>query len=264
MTFPPLSPVAFHVLGWPVRWYGISYLVGIGLVGLYCQWAVSFFPPLSKKHIDDVIFWSVVGLMVGGRIGYILLYAPTYYWQHPPLIFKIWEGGMSFHGGLVGVIVAATCYGMHHKHSLRQIGDCLGCGVPLALFWGRLGNFINQEHYGRPTPEPWGIIFPNVDGLPRHASQLYEAFAEGLLLFLVLHVALTRFGAARRPGFLCGLFLMGYAVARWCCEWFRIPDGLYTWKGWELTSGQLFSLPMMGAGLFLWMTSGRHRVSPAP
>ena len=260
MIFPDIDPVAFFLFGWPVRWYGISYLIGIGMVGLYCRWALKFFPTLSKNLMEDVIFWSVLGLLIGGRLGYVFLYAPAYYAQNPLRILQVWEGGMAFHGGLLGVVIAASWYGLAHKKSLRQIADCLACGVPLALFWGRIGNFINQEHWGRPCDLPWCLIFPKVDTLSRHPSQLYEAFSEGILLFLLLHLALTRLEMSRRPGFLCGLFLIGYGTVRWVCEGFRTPDALYTVAGWELTAGQMFSLPMILAGLVLWLTLPRRYV----
>jgi phosphatidylglycerol:prolipoprotein diacylglycerol transferase len=160
---------------------------------------------------------------------------------------------MSFHGGLLGVIIGAALYGMRHTLPLLRIGDCLACGVPLALFAGRIGNFINQEHCGRPTDLPWGMVFPQMDNLPRHPSQLYEALAEGLVLFGVLWAALHWSRCAQRPGRLCGLFLGGYGMARIACEYFRTPDISWLGSNGLLTPGQLFSLPLLLAAAGLWL-----------
>lgn len=251
MTFP--DPVAFSVLGWPIRWYGLCYLIGIAGTWFYCVRILPYFPRLTQKNLEDLTSWSILGIILGGRLGYVFLYAPTYYWHNPSHILQIWRGGMAFHGGLLGVFLCSALYSWRKKLSLREIGDCLTCGAPLALFLGRIGNFINQEHCGRPTDLPWGIVFPGLDDTLRHPSQLYEAFAEGILLFLLLRVALTVFNAAKKPGTLFGLFLVGYGMARIVCEFFRTPDDMWLIGGWALTAGQLFSLPLILFGSLLWL-----------
>jgi phosphatidylglycerol:prolipoprotein diacylglycerol transferase len=251
MTFPDLSPIAFFVFGWPVRWYGLAYFFGILGAWQYCKAILPAFPGLKERDLDDLIPWAIVGIVVGGRLGYVCLYAPDYFWAHPWEIFQVWRGGMAFHGGLLGVGFALLIYGARHSISWLSLGDCLACGSPIALFLGRLGNLINQEVYGRPTEMPWGVVFPKAGPLTRHPSQIYEALLEGIVLFLLLRFALPRLKRCA-PGTMMGIFCIGYGVARFFCEIFREPDGLWSWKFLTITSGQLFSVPLFFIGVLFF------------
>ena len=252
LIFPQISPVAFEVFGWPVRWYGLMYLVGIVGAWFYALRLVSFFPPLTRKHLDDMVSLAVVGIVVGGRLGYVLLYDPMAYVHHPLDVLWVWKGGMAFHGGLLGLVCAALFFAWKNRVPALTLMDCMACVAPWGLFTGRLGNFINQEMYGRITDVPWGVVFPAGGPWPRHPSQLYEAVCEGLVLLLVMRLFLKPLAAKR--GALTGLLFVGYAVARFGCEYFRTPDGMTSFGGMMLTLGQAYSLPLglAGVGLILW------------
>ncbi len=258
MSFPDISPVAFHIFGWPVRWYGLAYLVGILSAWRYCLYIRFDFPPLKRQDLDDLIPWIVGGVIAGGRLGYVLLYHPAYYLSHPLATLEIWRGGMAFHGGLLGVVVSASLYCWRRHIPWRALADCLACSAPLALALGRLANFVNQEMCGRPTDVSWSVVFPAVDGLSRHPSQIYEALTEGVLLFVFLWIARAYWRMAKKPGFLTGLFILGYGVFRGGCEFFRTPEGLWEGMGLSLTSGQLFSLPLVVIGSLLLMDARRR------
>jgi phosphatidylglycerol:prolipoprotein diacylglycerol transferase len=260
-VFPDLDPVALQIGPLAVRWYSLAYIAGF-----FGGWGVG--RELAKrsgialptlKQVDDFVFWIVLGVILGGRIGYVLFYNLGYYLHNPTHIFQTWEGGMSFHGGLIGVACAVIGFSIKHKIPILRLGDLSACGATVGLFFGRLANFVNGELYGRVTDSPFGMIFPNGGPLPRYPSQLYEAFAEGLVLFLILNgLAWFKPELQKRYGFLFGIFLIGYGIARFMIEFVREPDeqiGLY----FNLISqGQILCLPMILIGLFLAVRAKKH------
>lgn len=228
-----------------MRWYGLAYGVGIILAWLYGRMCIRAgrFPGVSVQHLDGSINWAMAGIVVGGRLGHVLLYYPLYYWHHPLEIFEVWKGGMAFHGGFLGLVVALWIYCRKYQIPVLTFADCIACAAPIGLFLGRLANFINQEVYGQPTQVLWGIVFPEVDDLVRHPSQLYEAALEGIGLFTVMAVIL--WGNFKRwSGELTALFCIGYGTARWICEYFREPEGM--WAG--VTIGQWYCVPFIMFG----------------
>lgn len=254
LPFPDIDPVAVYIGSFGLRWYSLAYLAGIVLAWFLARQMVRRYPnPVTEIMIDDVIFWATVGLIAGGRLGYILFYNFGYYMENPLQIFALWKGGMSFHGGLIGVITAVFLYARSVKVSFFQFTDILACVAPIGLFFGRLANFANSELYGRVTVSvPWAVIFPNGGPLPRHPSQLYEAGFEGLLLFCVLYFLWTRSVWVRiRPGFLSGLFLFGYAVVRGVVENFREPDVQIGFLFARVTMGQMLTVPMLIGGVWI-------------
>ena len=254
MVFPDFDPVALQIGPLAIRWYALSYIAGILLAWRYCIWYAKQ-PPVhvSRNQLDDLMFWATMGIILGGRLGQVLLWQPGYYLAHPLEILKIWEGGMAFHGGFLGVVLAIYLYARNQKLSLWWVADVIAPSTPIGLFLGRVANFINGELWGRPGDVPWAMVFPNAGPLPRHPSQLYEAALEGLLLFVVLAIA-VRMGALKRPGLVVGLFAIVYAMARSFCEFFREPDPQlgFLWGG--LTMGMLLSVPLIAAGIgfVLW------------
>ncbi len=247
---PEIDPIAVSIGPLSVRWYGLMYLVGFlagGLLGVYrAKKPGSGWQP---SDVWDLLFYIALGVVVGGRLGYGLFYQTAWYFQHPWELLYIWTGGMSFHGGVIGVLVSIFLFSRHRKRTVIDIGDFTVPLIPIGLMAGRIGNFINQELWGRVTDAPWGVVFATADAEPRHPSQLYEATLEGLVLFTVLWIYSSR---PHRPGAVSGLFLTGYAVARIISEFFREPDAHLgpIALGW-LTMGQLLSIPMLAAGLFL-------------
>lgn len=257
LSFPSLSPTAFEIGPLSVQWYGIAYVVGI-LIGwqyiLFLEKKASSRPQnphLPPKVFDSFIPWIVLGILIGGRLGYVLFYKPLDYLAHPEEILFTWKGGMSFHGGLLGVILSTYFFTRRHKIPLLFFTDLLSQTIPIGLFFGRIANFINGELYGRITDVSWGIIFPHGGPLPRHPSQLYEALLEGPVLFLILFFLTQSSRISSRPGILTGTFLIGYAFARFIVEFVRQPDAHlgYLWS--VFTMGQLLCLPMVGLGIFL-------------
>jgi len=251
MPFPNIDPIAFHLGPIAVHWYGIAYVVGILGWWRYTLWLSDKYPQITRKDIDDFIVWAVFGVVLGGRLGYVLFYKPEYYLTHPLEIVQTWHGGMSFHGGLLGVIIAVALFARQRGLTFLQFADVGSCGVPIGLFFGRIANFLNSELYGRITDFEWGVIFPNGGPLPRHASQLYEAFLEGFVLFLVMTYFATKTNFGQKRGFLTGLFLTGYGVARITAEFFREPDAFLGYFAGGITMGQILSLPALAFGLFL-------------
>jgi len=251
-VMPAIDPVAFEIFGWPVRWYGLMYLVGVWLGWLYIRAYAYRSTRMMQKEIDDFLPWCIAGIVLGGRLGYVLFYSLDYFLKEPFLILHVWQGGMSFHGGLLGVAVAFLLFTWIRRLSLSLLVDFWVLGVPIGLFFGRIGNLINQEAYGRITTVPWAVVFPFVDGYPRHPSQIYEALLEGVLLFLILRLSVRTLIV--RPWAMTGAFLLGYGVFRWFAEIYRVPDGLIVWGGMTLTMGQALSLPMIiiGGGLLWW------------
>lgn len=251
MVFPHIDPVIFSIGPLAVRWYGLMYLLGfVGGYFVMCHVARFRNLPISKEEISDLLFYAVLGVVAGGRLGYVLFYNTGYYLSHPLQIFYVWEGGMSFHGGLLGVLTVLLIYSRKHKFSLLMIADLAVVAVPIGLGFGRIGNFINGELWGRVTTLPWGIVFPGAGAAPRHPSQLYEAVLEGLVLFIIcysLHRRRVRYGVVVYS------FLLFYGLFRFLVEFVRQPDAQlgFLWGG--ATMGQLLSLPMIlvgGAGLY--------------
>ncbi|EDN67624.1 Prolipoprotein diacylglyceryl transferase [Beggiatoa sp. PS] len=250
LIYPQLDPVLFQLGPFKVHWYGMMYLIGFGFAWwLGLQRAKRPHAILTAAQISDLAFYGAVGVVLGGRLGYILFYDFSNYLASPLAIFKVWHGGMSFHGGLIGVLVAMWLYARKIHCRFFEVTDFLAPLVPLGLGAGRIGNFINGELWGRPTDLPWGMIFPHVDNLPRHPSQLYQAAFEGIVLFIILWL----FSKRPRPTMaVSGLFLICYGIFRFLMEFVRTPDThlgfiAFNW----MTMGQLLTLPMLIAGTLL-------------
>lgn len=271
MPFPDFDPVLLQLGPFAIRWYALAYVAGI-LIGW--RYAVSLVktqriwgeeaPPANPTQIDDLILWITLGVILGGRIGYVAFYAPQMIWEDPAQILMVWRGGMSFHGGLIGVTLAMFGYAAAQKTSVLRIADMVAPAVPIGLFFGRLANFVNGELWGRPTDAPWGVIFPGAGPEPRHPSQLYEAALEGILLFILLRLATHHWGLLKRHGAVAGLFLLGYAVFRMSLENVRQPDAILPDFPLGLTMGMMLSAPMAIAGAFLIWRALRGPKADAP
>ncbi len=251
--FPNLNPVALQVGPLAIRWYSLAYIAGI-LLGWWLiarEHARRPVPNLTKKAFDDMVVWAVLGIILGGRLGYVLFYRPDYYFADPVQILRVWEGGMSFHGGLVGFILAFYVFCKKYRVPFLSLMDLMAVAAPIGLFLGRIANFINGELWGRPTDVAWGMVFPHGGDLPRHPSQLYEAGMEGVLLFCLMLFLLKRTRAREKPGLLSGIFLVGYSVSRIIAEYFREPDAFLGFLFAGATMGQLLSLPMLALGIYL-------------
>lgn len=250
-TYPHIDPVALSLGPLDIRWYALAYLSGILLGWWYALRLARLNDGArpTRQDLDDFVAWAVAGIIIGGRLGYVLFYQPSMYLADPLSIFKLWQGGMSFHGGTLGVIAALILYAKMHKIELLRLCDITTAVVPIGLCFGRIANFINGELFGRVTDAPIGMVFPHGGDLPRHPSQLYEAVFEGALLFALL-AALYHVRAVReRPGIVTGIFLTGYGVMRFGIEYFREPD-YYLGLLWGMLSmGQILSLPMVALGL---------------
>ena len=264
LQFPNFDDVAFSIWIFDVRWYALAYIAGLLLAWLYCRWMTRL-PPQRLKPVDfdDFLLWATLGVVLGGRLGYVLFYKPGYYLQNPVEILVIWQGGMSFHGGMLGVLAAILLFTRSRGVSYFTLSDIVGAATPIGLFLGRIANFINGELFGRPADAsavPWAMIFPHPEAgpIPRHPSQIYEALLEGLLLFLVLYIMVRR-GALQRTGLISGVFMMGYAVTRSTAELFREPDSYLGFIVQGLTMGQLLSLPMFLVGLWVTIWALRRR-----
>ncbi len=247
MTFPQIDPVIFRVGPLAIRWYGMMYLLGFGAAyKLITHLSRLRNLALSKEGVSDLLFYAVLGVVLGGRLGYVLFYNLPQYLARPLEIFAVWQGGMSFHGGLLGVVVATILFCWRRKLPILLVGDILVTSSTIGLGLGRIGNFINGELWGRTTDLPWGMVFPGGGPLPRHPSQLYEAFLEGLVLFLILYLLHRRNAAEGVPFF---SFFIGYGLFRFLVEFVRQPDAQlgFLWGG--ATMGQLLSLPMILFGL---------------
>lgn len=259
LPFPAIDPVAISLGPLHVRWYALAYIVGIVLAWVYCR-ALARRPesPATVAAVDDLVFWATLGILIGGRLGMVLFYQPSYFLAHPLDIVKVWEGGMSFHGGFLGVIAALFYVSWRHKMHFFVLADLAAAGAPIGIFLGRIANFVNGELWGRASDVSWAMIFPDpaAGGIPRHPSQLYQAFAEGLLVFIVLRILVTR-GWLARPGRVGAAFVLCYGLARFFDEFFREPDSYLGYFLGSVTQGQLLSLPMILVGLFfLWRLRG--------
>ncbi|MHA1109381.1 MAG: prolipoprotein diacylglyceryl transferase [Alphaproteobacteria bacterium] len=235
-----------------IRWYSLAYVLGIVLGWRYMLRQAARPPALVKPiHIDDFILWATLGIILGGRLGYVLFYRPGFYFDNPMEILIVWQGGMSFHGGLLGIIAASGLYAWRRGIPALAFGDLIAAAAPIGLLLGRIANFINGELFGRVSDVPWAMVFPRGGPAPRHPSQLYEAGLEGLVLFLILYVAIRRYGALERPGLVSGLFFIGYALARTVVEFARQPDAHLGFLFAGATMGQLLSLPLALLGIYL-------------
>lgn len=263
IPFPAIDPVAVAIGPFVVRWYALAYIAGLLIGWRYCL-VLADRPPrlIERRDIDDFLVWATLGVVLGGRIGYVLFYQPGYYLQHPIEALYLWHGGMSFHGGALGVTLAILLFTRARRLPVLAFSDVIAEAIPIGLFFGRIANFINGELFGRETDVPWAMAFPNGGPVPRHPSQLYEAVCEGLLLFLLLLLAEHR-GARRRPGIVTGLFLVGYAVARMSGELFRQPDAQLGFLVLGTTMGQLLSIPVLIAGILLIWWARRQPASTA-
>jgi phosphatidylglycerol:prolipoprotein diacylglycerol transferase len=259
IPFPAIDPVAVSLGPFAIRWYALAYIIGLLIGWRYCLALADRSPRLvTRRHVDDFLVWATLGVVLGGRIGYVLFYQPGYYLHHPIEALYVWHGGMSFHGGAIGVTIAIILFTRARRILLFAFSDIVTEAIPIGLFFGRIANFINGELYGRLSDAPWAMVFPNGGPVARHPSQLYEALCEGVLLFLVLFVA-DRLDARQRPGLVTGLFLAGYAVARMSGEFFREPDAQLGFLIFGTTMGQLLSVPLLIAGLLIiaWATRAR-------
>ncbi len=262
IAFPAIDPVAVEIGPLVIRWYALSYVAGILFCWRYMAFLARRWPGgVAVRDVDDFApLWGTLGIIAGGRLGYVLFYRPGDYLQDPLSAFALWQGGMSFHGGLCGVAAAAALFAWRRRIPFLRLGDLACAAAPAALFLGRLANFVNGELWGRPTTAAWGMVFPGAGPEPRHPSQLYEAALEGVVLFAVCAAAVFALRGLERPGLLSGVFLAGYALARSIAELFREPDAHLGFLAGGLTMGQLLSLPLLAAGLWLILRARR----PAP
>jgi phosphatidylglycerol:prolipoprotein diacylglycerol transferase len=291
IPFPNISPELYSIsvfgMEFALRWYALAYIAGIlagwrivlGAVRRPSLWQ-SGKAAMSPKQVEDLLFWAILGVILGGRLGFVLFYQPGYYLSHPSQILMVWQGGMSFHGGMLGVLVACIAFSLRHKLRILSVGDLLCMAAPIGLALGRIANFINAELWGRPTEMPWGVIFPGgaaqdcvgVLGLcARHPSQLYEALLEGIVLGAVLLWLAYGRGALKRPGWISGCFFAGYGLSRFVVEFVRQADAQFITSGnplghalelaagYGLTMGQLLSLPMIAFGLLLILMRPRAK-----
>lgn len=258
IAFPNIDPIAFSIGSISVHWYGIAYVVGI-LLGWYYAKTIAMnhrlWPynqsPITKEQLDDFILWAAIGIVFGGRIGYILFYDMAAVLANPVRALEIWNGGMSFHGGLLGTTIAMVLYARKYNIPIWSMFDIVGTVAPIGLFFGRIANFINQELWGKITSSPWGVMFPNSAPFARHPSQLYEAALEGVLLAIILVLLVFKGKALKRPGLVTGVFISGYALSRILVEFVREPDAHigYLVGNW-LTMGMVLSLPLLALGLW--------------
>ncbi len=261
LTFPAIDPVAISLGPLDIRWYGISYVFGILGAWLYARHLIRRYADgFSIKDIDDFLVWATIGVVAGGRLGWAIFYMPVEQYDRFWEVLYIWTPGMSFHGGLTGVILAAILYCHKRKIPMLALGDILAGSAPIGLFFGRIANFINAELYGRPTDVSWGMVFPGGGPYPRHPSQLYEAFSEGFLLFIFLFLIERSFNFRRtNPGLFMSLFLLGYGLARTIVENYREPDAHLGIYALGMTMGQLLSAPLLISGLAILCYSLMHR-----
>lgn len=259
-----LDPVIFRVGWFALRWYSLGYIAGIILGWWYLSKLLKQpGAPMAQRHADDFVFYATLGIILGGRLGYVFFYKPEML-ANPADIFKLWEGGMSFHGGLVGLVISVVYFAWRNKLPLLRVLDYIGCATPFGEFFVRIANFINGELWGRPTSLPWGIVFPGGGDVARHPSQLYEAGLEGIGLFVLLWWLFWKTEARYYPGRLAGAGLTWYALVRFSLERVRAPDAGLEHLSWGLTMGQTLSLPVLIIGLWLLFTSKgrRTRIDP--
>lgn len=259
IPYPVIDPVLVELGPLVIRWYALAYIFGL-IAGWRLTRVLARREPYRFRDIDidDFLVWATLGVVIGGRLGYVLFYKPTFFLGNPMAILRVWEGGMSFHGGLLGVVAAAALFTHLRKIPLLHLGDLLAVVAPIGLFLGRLANFINGELYGRPSDVAWAMVFPtDPQRLARHPSQLYEAALEGVVLFLILFTLAKRPALRHRVGLLSGVFLLGYSISRAIAEVFRKPDDFLGFFAGRTTMGQLLSLPMALCGIWLILRAAR-------
>ena len=265
LAFPNIDPIIFSIGPFAVHWYGLGYVIGIMFAWWYGKkllrnhrlWANNQ-PPMQPIALDDFVIWAALGVVIGGRLGYVLFYNPAYYFANPLTIPAVWDGGMSFHGGILGTTIAMIWFARSRGIKVWSMFDTVAAGVPVGLGVVRVANFINDELWGRVSDVAWAVRFPNGGGLPRHPSQLYEAFLEGFVLFFVLFLLVWVGKKLKAPGFIAGTFVLGYGLSRIIVEFFREPDAQlgYLFGGW-LTMGMILSLPMVLIGLWAMWRANR-------
>ncbi len=267
IPFPNIDPVAVPLGPFSIKWYGLAYVAGLLLGWLYIKRLLArgdLWPrgtaPFAERDTDDLLIYVAAGVLLGGRLGHVLFYEPLHYLQQPLDIVAVWRGGMAFHGGLVGAIVAIVMFARRVNANAWSVLDACAAAVPIGLFFGRIANFINGELWGRPTTVPWAMVFParEAGGLERHPSQLYEASLEGLVLFALLWWMCHRMAALRRPGMVGGTFLIGYGLARSFCELFREPEAGHFLNVGPFTAGILYSIPMIVVGALVLREAARR------
>ncbi|MDP1600468.1 prolipoprotein diacylglyceryl transferase [Phenylobacterium sp.] len=258
MPFPDFDPVLLQIGPFAIRWYALAYVAGIlvgwryvaGLIKNQALWGPRG-APATIPQVDDLILWITLGIILGGRLGHVFFYTPSLIFTDPLEVVKVWNGGMSFHGGALGVLIAVFIFTRVNKIDVLRIGDAITAAAPIGLFFGRIANFINGELWGRPTDVPWAFVFPHAGIMPRHPSQLYEAALEGLVLFLILRWATHGAKLLQRRGVVAGIFLLGYATFRTFIENFREPDNYLPNFPLGLTMGMMLSAPMFIGGAWL-------------
>lgn len=264
LTYPNIDPVAISIGPLSIKWYGLAYMAGLLLGYAYVRhllrtprlWSRDT-PPMGLERVDDLLLYVTLAVIVGGRLGQVLLYEPSYYIAHPVEIFQVWKGGMSFHGALIGSAVALILFARRYGVSARTVMDLCCAAVPFGLFFGRLANFVNSEHWGRVTDAAVGMVFPNGGAVPRHPSQLYEAALEGLVMLVIMRIVTHKVLGLKRPGLVTGVWLVWYAIARAICEFFREPEQIHALNIEPFTAGQLYSVPMLLLGIYFIATAKR-------
>ena len=252
MEFPNIDPIALQIGSIAIRWYALAYITGLLLGWRYCVYLTKFPPKaVTPVQLDDFLVWATMGIVLGGRLGYVVFYQPLYFLEHPLERPQMWNGGMSFHGGLLGLIVGAFFFARRQKIEILRLFDLISAVGPIGLFFGRIANFVNGELWGRATDLPWGIIFPRGGPVPRHPSQLYEAMLEGLLVVSVCFLLIRKWQALTRPGMIFGTFLTGYGLSRIIVETMREPDAHIGLLISGTTWGQWLSVPMVLFGLYM-------------
>ena len=251
------DPIAFQIMSFEVRWYSLAYILGIVVGWILCKKIFIKNSDISEKF-DDYISYLIIGIILGGRIGYVIFYNFSYYLDNIFDIFKIWQGGMSFHGGLLGVIASSYIFAKKNNQNPFFYLDQVSLVAPIGIFFGRLANFINSELYGTTTDMPWSVIFVEVDNLSRHPSQLYEAILEGIILFLILIYFMNK-GYLKKPGLISGMFLIFYSLFRFFVEFFRVPDEQIGYLFLNLTMGQIISLVFASIGITLFYLKNENR-----
>ena len=257
IAFPSIDPIAVSLGPLVIRWYALAYIAGLLLGWRYCRYLAARGGPVTPDAFDDFLTWATLGVVLGGRLGYVLFYQPGYHLANPLEILKVWQGGMSYHGGMLGVLAAIFLYARRRRIPGLALGDRGAAATPIGLFFGRRANVVNGELAGRPSDVPWAMAFPAYGPDPRHPSQLYEAALEGLVLFAILAWASHKPALRNRHGLIGGVFLLGYGIARIVSEVFREPDSFLGFFAFGTTMGQWLSLPMVAAGLVLILGARR-------
>lgn len=269
IPYPQIDPVALQIGPIAVRWYGLAYAAGLILGWIYIKRLVANAslwrdnkPAMTADDVDELLLWVAAGVVIGGRLGHVLFYEPSYYFENPLQVFAIWRGGMAFHGGLLGSGLAMFLFARRKGLVALSVMDVVAAAVPIGLFFGRMANFVNGEIVGTPTDMPWGMVFPDWGEEPRHPAMLYEAALEGIALFLVLRFVTHKWMALKQPGLTTGIFLVGYAVFRIFCELFKIIEYRQFSPDYPITKGMVYSIPMLILGIwFILLARSKSRAS---